>query len=267
MGATPDPSNPTPRIGSASSSDDAGERVLVEQRALEADRLKSDLLANSAHALRGPLNVIIGFAELMHGGKVGALAPEHHEFVGDILKSGRHLLRLLNDLLDLARVDFQKVELRLEEVDVAQALHDVRDVVRGLAASRRIRLEQDIDDGIGSVFVDPVRVKQILYSFISTGIQLTAPGGKVTVRARGAGEALFRLEVEYSGTRVTPNAPAQHDAPAASAPSLRPNTGVALATWLAEAHRGRVETSSEAGNGGVFTTVLPRRTAPKTAGR
>ena len=271
MGAVPEHPEATPRMGAPSSGDGPSERALVEQRAVEAEHLKSELLANSSHALRSPLNVIIGFAELLQSGKVGALAPEHQEFVGDIVKSGRHLLQLVNDLLDLATVEWRELDLRLEDVDVHQLLQDVRDVVRGLAASKRIRLEHTVEDGFGSVFVDPRRVKQILYSFVATAIRLTATGGRVFVRARGEGSELFRLEVEYTGSRLTSDMPPRPelgpDEPGVGSPSRRFDVEVALASWLAEAHGGRVEVTREPGRGGVCAAILPRRAPPPGAGR
>ena len=127
---------------------DITERKQLELRMLEANRLKTEFLANMSHELRTPLNAIIGFAELMYKGKVGPLSPEHREYIGDIRTSSRHLLQLINDVLDLAKVESGKMEFRPEEVDLAQLTTEVRDILRGLAAKKRLRVEMDVDEEV-----------------------------------------------------------------------------------------------------------------------
>src|SRR5438132_9572751 len=111
------------------------------RRVQEANRLKSEFLANMSHELRTPLNGIIGFAELMHDGKVGPVTPDHKEYLGDILTSARHLLQLINDVLDLAKVESGKMEFRPEQLDVRKTFEEVRDILRTMAARKRIRVE------------------------------------------------------------------------------------------------------------------------------
>ncbi|HJT23371.1 MAG TPA: PAS domain S-box protein, partial [bacterium] len=108
------------------------------RRMQEANRLKSEFLANMSHELRTPLNAIIGFSELMVNEKVGPLAPEHKEYLGDILTSARHLLQLINDVLDLTKVEAGKMEFRPEAVDITKVTTEVRDILRGLASAKRI---------------------------------------------------------------------------------------------------------------------------------
>ena len=118
---------------------DITERKRLEQRMQEASRLKSEFLANMSHELRTPLNAIIGFAELMHRGKVGPVSAEHQEYLGDILTSSKHLLHLINDVLDLAKIESGKMEFRPESVDLAKLAREVCDILRGLAASQRLQ--------------------------------------------------------------------------------------------------------------------------------
>src|ERR1700690_4657670 len=106
----------------------------------EANRLKSEFLANMSHELRTPLNAIIGFAELMYKGKVGPVAAEHREYLGDILTSSQHLLQLINDVLDLAKVESGKMDVRPATVDLGRLVGEVRDILRGLAANKRLQL-------------------------------------------------------------------------------------------------------------------------------
>ncbi|MGH9889592.1 MAG: PAS domain S-box protein, partial [bacterium] len=119
---------------------------LATRQAHEANRLKSEFLANMSHELRTPLNAIIGFTQLMHDGRVGPVSAEHKEYMGDILTSSRHLLQLINDVLDLAKVEAGRMEFRPETVRPAALLGQVCDTLRSMAASRRITLTTGADD-------------------------------------------------------------------------------------------------------------------------
>jgi PAS domain S-box-containing protein len=246
---------------------DITERKHLELRMQEASRLKNEFLANMSHELRTPLNAIIGFTELMHSGKVGKLAAQHHEYLGDILTSSRHLLQLINDVLDLAKVESGKMEFRPVQVDIGNLVQEVRDVVRGLAATKRLRLEHSVDEAVKTVVVDASRVKQILYNYLSNGIKFTPEGGKITVRVLPEGQANFRIDVQDTGIGIAPDAIdklfvefQQLDA----SPSKKyqgTGLGLALSKRMAEAHGGSVEVRSELGKGSVFSVILPRATA------
>jgi len=243
---------------------DITERKQLERRTNEANRLKSEFLANMSHELRTPLNAIIGFAELLHLGKVGPLAPEHQEYLGDILTSGRHLLQLINDVLDLSKVESGRMQLRPRPVDLGRLVSEVRDVLRELAAAKQIRLKLELDSDIGSVVLDPDRLKQILYNFLSNAIKFTPEEGKVTVRTAAEGEDSFRLEVEDTGIGIAPeNVPKlfvefeQLDA-GSNKRYQGTGLGLALSKRLAEAQGGRVELRSTPGEGSTFSAILPR---------
>ncbi len=148
----------------------------------ETNRLKSEFLANMSHELRTPLNAIIGFAELMFKGKVGPVSDNHKEYLGDILNSSRHLLQLINDVLDLAKVESGKMEFRPEPVDLGKVLGEVRDILRGLASARRIRIETAVDPSIAAAVLDPSKLKQILYNYLSNALKFSPEEGLVTVR-------------------------------------------------------------------------------------
>lgn len=254
---------------------DITDRKRLESKMLEASRLKSEFLANMSHELRTPLNAIIGFSELMYKGKVGALAPNHKEYLGDILSSARHLLQLINDVLDLAKVESGKMEIRPEEVDLTSLIREVRDVVRGLASSKRITIEQEVAAEVDNVFIDASRTKQILYNYLSNAIKFTPDEGRILVRASPleAGEqddadAWFRLEVIDTGIGISEDALGklfvefqQLDASTAKK-YAGTGLGLALTKRLAEAHGGRVEVKSTFGQGSVFSVVLPRNVMP-----
>ena len=134
------------------------------RRMHEASRLKSEFLANMSHELRTPLNAIIGFAELMFKGKVGPVSADHKEYLGDILDSSRHLLKLINGVLDLAKVESGKMEFRPEPVDLGTVTAEVSDTLRGLASTKRIRIETSVDASIAEAVLDPSKLKQVLYN-------------------------------------------------------------------------------------------------------
>jgi PAS domain S-box-containing protein len=239
-------------------------------RVQEASRLKSEFLANMSHELRTPLNGIIGFAELMHDGKVGPVSDDHKEYLGDILTSSRHLLRLINDLLDLAKVESGKMEFRPEILDLASVIGEVCDSVRTLVVQKQIELGTTIDPAAAVAVTDAGKLKQILYNYISNALKFTPQGGRVGIRVTADEPQHFRLEVEDTGIGI----PAEDLSKlfnefqqlGAGTAQGRQGTGLGLALTrrIAEAQGGRVEVRSTPGVGSVFSAVLPRvsRTVP-----
>ncbi|MCU1281290.1 MAG: histidine kinase [bacterium] len=244
-------------------------RVLEEQnrRMQEANRLKSEFLANMSHELRTPLNAIIGFAELMHKGKVGPMAAEHIEYLGDILSSSRHLLQLINDVLDLAKVESGKVELRPETLRLGDVIGEVRDILRGMAAGKRIRMELELDPTIDEVVLDPSKLKQVLYNFLSNALKFTSEGGRVTVRVTAEPNERFRIDVEDTGIGIRADDVGrlfvefqQLDAGTAKR-YAGTGLGLALTKRIVEEQGGSVAVRSTLGEGSTFSAVLPRRLA------
>jgi PAS domain S-box-containing protein len=243
---------------------DISERKRLEYRMQEAGRLKSEFVANMSHELRTPLNAIIGFAQLMHDGKVGPVSADHHEYLGDILTSSKHLLQLVNDVLDLATIETGKLLLRPETVDLVGLAAETRGILRGLAASKRLQVEIHVDADVATAVVDATRVKQILYNYLSNAIKFTPEGGTVDVRIVSNGPVLFRIDVQDTGIGIQPE-----DVPKlfvefqqldTSAAKTHQGTGLglALAKRLAEAHGGRVSVRSTPGEGSTFSAILPR---------
>src|SRR4029077_4858844 len=124
-------------------------------------------------------NAIIGFSELMHDGKVGPVSPEHKEYLGGILTSSRHLLQLINDVLDLAKVESGKMDFRPEPVDMARVVDEVRDVLRPLAAEKRIQIEARGAPASTGIVADPAKLKQVLYNYLSNALKFSPDGGRV----------------------------------------------------------------------------------------
>jgi PAS domain S-box-containing protein len=243
---------------------DITERKRMEQRTREANRLKSEFLANMSHELRTPLNAIIGFAELMHRGKVGPVSSEHREYLGDILTSSKHLLQLVNDVLDLAKVEAGKMEFRPEKVDLTVLVGEVRDILRGLAAGKQLRVEVRVDPEAASAQVDPARLKQVLYNYLSNAIKFTPDGGNITIRIDGQGPDLFHLSVTDTGVGIAREDFArlfvEFQQLDASTGKKWQGTGLGLALTkkIVEAHGGRVEVQSTPGVGSTFSAILPR---------
>ena len=240
-------------------------RQLEEEnrRIQETNRLKSEFLANMSHELRTPLNAIIGFSELMVNGKVGELAPDQKEYLGDILTSARHLLRLINDVLDLTKVEAGKMEFRPEILDLSKVASEVKDILRGLAAQKRIQIAQEFSPGLSQALLDPSKLKQVLYNFLSNAIKFTPDGGVVTVRIKPDVPGTFRLEVEDTGIGIKkedlPKLFIEFQQLDAGSTKKYAGTGLGLALTksIVEAQGGRVGVQSEPGKGSVFFAVMP----------
>jgi len=239
------------------------------QRVQEANRLKSEFLANMSHELRTPLNAIIGFSELMFDGRVGGLAAEHREFIGDILASARHLLQLINDVLDLAKVEAGKMEFEPETVELGRLIGEVRDVLRPMLAQRRVTLVTEIEPTTERIVTDAGKLKQVLYNYLSNALKFSHEGGEVILRTRAQGADRVRLEVEDHGIGIRPEDLGrlfgEFQQLDASAAKRRQGTGLGLALTrrMVEAQGGEVGVSSEYGKGSVFYAELPREASPR----
>ena len=234
------------------------------RRMQEANRLKSEFVANMSHELRTPLNSIIGFAELMHNGKVGPVSADHREYLGDILTSARHLLQLINDVLDLAKVESGKIELRPEPLDVGRVVSEVKDILRGLAAEKHTRIDVKIDPAVGAVTLDPAKLKQVLYNYLSNAIKFTPDNGHVLVQVAAGEPGTFRIEVQDDGIGVSAADVhrlfiefQQLDAGLAKR-YAGTGLGLALTKRIVEAQGGTVGVRSTPGKGSTFFAILPR---------
>ena len=248
---------------------DVAERKEQYRRIQEASRLKSEFLANMSHELRTPLNAIIGFSQLLRAGKVDPASPEHKEFLGDILASGRHLLELINDVLDLSRVESGKLELRPEPVDLVELAAEVGNTLRTLAAQKRIVMERRIDPALSGVVTDPSKLRQVLYNYLSNALKFTPEEGRVELRVLPEGEDFIRIEVEDSGIGIAPRdiprlfVEFQQLDPSSAKKYGGTGLGLALTKRLVEAQGGHVGVESRPGEGLVFFAVLPRSPAAR----
>jgi PAS domain S-box-containing protein len=243
---------------------DITERRQMEERMQQANRLKSEFLANMSHELRTPLNAIIGFTELMSDGKVEASSPQYKEFLGHILTSGRHLLQLVNDILDLSKVEAGKMEFRPEAIDLSRIVDEIVAMLRTVASNKRLRVDRAVDPSLTDVILDPARFKQVLYNYLSNALKFTPEGGRVSVRVKPDTNETFRLEVEDTGPGIQERDLArlfvefqQLDA-ALTKKHAGTGLGLALTKRIVEAQGGSVGVRSVSGEGSVFHAILPR---------
>ena len=240
-----------------------GELQEQYHQAQAASRMKSIFLANMSHELRTPLTAVIGFSELLVDGKVGALSAEQLDFIQDILANGRHLLGLINDVLDLARVESGMMPFRPEPVCLPDLIRESIAGLRVLAAERGVALTTDVQMSAIEVFLDPLKLKQVLLNFLSNALKFTPAGGRITVRTRLGEDSLLRLEVEDTGIGI-----AQEDIRllfqdfhqldgGLSKQVQGTGLGLALTKRLVEAQGGKVGVVSVPGRGSTFFADLP----------
>jgi signal transduction histidine kinase len=230
----------------------------------EASRLKTEFLANMSHELRTPLNAILGFADLIHDGLVPPDSPKFKEYVGHIVNSSVRMLKLINEGLDLLKIESGKMEFRPEPVDPGRLVKDVIDIVGSLASRKRIQLTREVHPAVSGLRVDPEKLQQVLYNFLANAVKFTPDGGRVLVRLLPEGDHGFRIEVEDTGIGVR-----EEDLNRLFVEfqqihcSHLPNPdgtglGLALTRRIVEAQGGRVGARSVYGKGSVFYAVLPR---------
>jgi two-component system NtrC family sensor kinase len=237
------------------------ELQVAKDRAERESLFKSQFLANMSHELRTPLNAIIGFSELLEQELPGPLTTDQREFVGFVLSGGRHLLTVINDILDLSKIEAGRMELLREWATVPQLVNPVFAVVRPLADSRGVRLLLTADAGQPAILVDPLRISQVLYNLLSNGIKFTPRGGLVHLTAEVKAESLC-LRVVDTGIGIRPEDLSRlfrEFQQLGTAPEGTTGTGLGLVLTrrLVELHGGAITVESEHGRGTTFTVSLP----------
>jgi protein-histidine pros-kinase len=241
---------------------DATARKRYEQGLQEANRLKSVFLANMSHELRTPLNAIIGFSEFLIDEKPGALNPKQKEYLADVLNSGRHLLQLINDVLDLSKVEAGKMEVRTELFSVRQAIEEVCTGTASMAAAKGIAIRREITDTIDQVDLDRQKFIQVLYNLLSNAVKFSNDGSEVSISAtrhdgalevsvRDWGMGILREDLEKLFVEFQ-----QLDSGSARR-FEGTGLGLALTKKLVEVQGGSIAVESERGRGSKFTIRLP----------
>ena len=260
--------------------------IAEKNRQLEAaNNLKSEFLANMSHELRTPLNAIIGFSEVMTSGMAGPMSPQQREFAGDIHESGKHLLSMINDILDLSKIEAGRMALELEPTDIGTLLQASLVVIKERAMANRLQLKTEFGD-IGTLPVDRRKTKQIVYNLLSNAVKFTPDEGTVTLRASlversrplaarlvGGGAALALdvprfVEIGVIDTGIGIDA---KELPRLFQPFVQLDSslarryngtglGLALVKQLVELHGGALAVDSRVGRGSEFIVWLPVRT-------
>jgi signal transduction histidine kinase len=235
---------------------------IAREQAERENQFKSLFLASMSHELRTPLNAIIGFSELIEDEKAGPLAPTQRDYIHSVLTSARHLLSLINDILDLSKIEAGRETLSTEWVQINTLVEAVLDVLRSLAIKQEVKLETDVASDLPEILVDPVRIKQVLYNLLSNGLKFTPSGGTVSLRARLIGDRI-RVEVADTGPGIRrEDLPLLfrefQQLPGTGRPKLEgTGLGLVLTKRFVELHGGEISVASEPGKGTTFTVELP----------
>lgn len=236
----------------------------LEQRnaeLLRANKLKTSFLANMSHELRTPLTAINGFAELLRGEYFGSLNDKQMQYVCDIHESGKHLLELINGILDLSKVEADKMTLRLQHTDLGALAHEALKIVQAQAAAKAISLEVQSESDV-VVLVDPVRIKQVFYNYLSNAVKFTPQGGEVRVHIYNNEHAII-TEVHDTGIGIAEEDQGKLFEPftqldnSTTRDQEGTGLGLALSRQLIHMHGGEVWLQSKVGEGSTFAFSLP----------
>jgi len=242
----------------------------ANERLTEANRAKSEFLANVSHELRTPLNAIIGFSDLLRDNHVGGLNDQQDEFVRDIHESGEHLLRLINGILDLSKIEAGKMEIHRERFAIADVVDDAVAMITPQAALKGTRLHVDCPDGSVQVLLDPGMCRQILLNLLSNAVKFTPSGGEVRVRLRREGQGLT-IYVDDTGIGIEPGDVQkifeefyQVDG-SYSRNYGGTGLGLALVRKMIQMQGGQIEVQSTPGEGAHFAVHFPGAVVAETA--
>jgi protein-histidine pros-kinase len=242
-------------------------RELEEQnlRIQEANRLKSEFLANMSHELRTPLNAVIGFAEVLIDGKAGPTNPVQQEYLNDILTGGRHLLQLINDVLDLAKIEAGKMELAPETFSVKKVIDEICAVMRPIALKRNVAIIVETSAQADIVTLDQLKFKQVLYNLLSNAVKFSHDNGEVKIIVGLDSQQRLQFQVKDCGIGIKeedlPRMFREFEQLDSGAARRFPGTGLGLALTkrIVELHQGSISVRSELGKGSTFIVTIPRQ--------
>lgn len=242
---------------------DVTDHKRFEQALQQANRLKSEFLANMSHELRTPLNGIIGFSEFLFDEKPGKLNDKQKEYLNDILNSGRHLLHLINDVLDLSKVEAGKMELFPETFALPKAVEEVCSVASPMAIKKNIAIRREISPTVESVTLDQQKFKQVLFNLLSNAVKFTDDKGQVDIIAGPLERRRLRLQVRDTGIGIRPEdfgklfVEFQQLDSSFARRYQGTGLGLALTKKIVEFQKGSITVESEPGKGSTFTVILP----------
>jgi len=258
----------------------AGAKALQSalERAEEASRTKSEFLANMSHELRTPLNAIIGFSDMMRSGLPNMDLARYESYATDIHRSGLHLLELINDLLDLAKIEAGKMEMRDEPIDLPAMLEDIQRMMQGQAERAGLSIEIAANRAIRYLLADERSLRQIVLNLVANAVKFTPAGGRTMIAVGPGPEGMVRLSVSDTGIGIAPEDVARLMQPFVQVDSAYgrrhkgSGLGLALVRTLVELHGGQVSIDSALGRGTTVHVDLPgwraatAPTMPRTAG-
>lgn len=229
----------------------------------EADRLKSEFLASASHELRTPLNGIIGFTELIYDGAISPSSPKYKEFLGDILSSAKQLLTLINEILDLTKIEAGKFDFSPVKVNLVDLMNEIQDSFHSLFLKKHILFGIVIDPVLNEVIIDPEMLRRVINNYISNAIKFTAENGHITVRIYPVSKKNFRLEVQDTGIGIRSEdlnklfTKFQQLESGSSQSYQGTGLGLSLVKHLVDAQGGQVGVESTVGKGSTFYAILP----------
>jgi signal transduction histidine kinase len=235
-----------------------------KSRQLEvASQHKSEFLANMSHELRTPLNAIIGFSEVLTERMFGELNEKQDEYLEDIHGSGQHLLSLINDILDLSKIEAGRMELELTDFDLPTAIDNALTLVRERAGRRGITVRKTVDDRLGQIRADERKIRQVILNLLSNAIKFTPEGGRIEVRAV-PGDGCVEVSVSDTGVGIAPEDQEAvfeefRQVGGSAAKQEGTGLGLALSRKFVALHGGRIWVTSQLGAGSTFTFTIPVR--------
>ena len=247
------------------------EAVRAQQAAELADRSKSVFLANMSHELRTPLNAVIGFSEIIRDARFGPIGAKYREYAGHIFASGRHLLTLISDVLDLSKIEARRVELHETTVSIDELLKECERLIAERAQEQGLRLTRTIAPEVPSLFVDPLRLKQVIINLLSNAVKFTPRGGSVSMSVKVSASGGVEIVIADTGIGMRPE-----EIPAALEPFRQLDNaftrrhegtglGLALASQLTALHGGTLRIDSAPDAGTTVTLRLPPERAVRPA--
>jgi signal transduction histidine kinase len=240
------------------------ERITVYTKDVQAaNQAKSDFVANMSHELRSPLNAIIGFSEVLKDGQAGDLNARQKDFCGEIFNSGQHLLSLINDILDLSKIEAGKMTLEMERVNLPLLLDNCLSIVREKALVHDIALHTRIAEGLGDAMVDVRKFKQMVYNLLANAVKFTPDGGSIFLQAQRTSAGQLEFSVTDTGIGIAEKDMQRLFAPFEQLDSSLARKyegtglGLSMVKRLAELQGGKVIARSELGKGSCFTVRIP----------
>ncbi|MBP2029165.1 PAS domain S-box-containing protein [Methanohalophilus levihalophilus] len=245
------------------------EETLVEAKiaAENASRAKSEFLANMSHELRTPLNSVIGFSEVLADGTFGNLNQKQNRYVSNISGSGKHLLGLINNILDISKIEANKMEFEPEVFSVPECCNDVMALIYPLAKKKSINLKMNLGCQGADIYADRTKMKQIMYNILGNAIKFTPEKGDVSVETKII-DGTFQVSISDSGIGISEDdqsilfEPFMQISPSSSREFGGTGLGLALVKEYIEMHGGRIWVESEIGKGSTFIFKIPHHALP-----